>query len=335
MVHPLFTLRLLAMGAFGAALLVAYLATPLVAWLAVRAGAVDRPSQRKIHERVMPRWGGIAILGAFVTALLLAWWVASLLGVSLVTNLADKREFIGVVLGALIVAVAGALDDLYDLSPGLQLAGQGIAATAAMFLGVKIEFISNPFAPEGGVLYLGDFGAFVTVFWIIGITKAVDLIDGMDGLAAGIAAIAAATTALMALAAGQPHVALIGAALAGGAIGFLRHNFNPARIFMGTVGAYVLGFVLAASSIIGVMKIPVLIALVVPILALGVPIFDTAFAIVRRALQRRPIFSADRGHVHHRLLNLGLSQRQTVLVLYSVALCLCMAAFGIFYYGIR
>lgn len=334
-VHVPFTLRLLVLGALGIAALVAYIATPWVAHLALRTGAVDLPSERKIHERAMPRWGGLAILWAFLIALALAWEAASLLGFSWVATPAEKQQFIGVVVGALVVAMVGALDDLYDLSPWLQLVGQGIAATTALLLGVKIEFITDPFSSEGGVLYLRNAGTFLTLFWIIGITKAIDLIDGIDGLAAGIAAIAAATMALIALAAKQPHVALLGAALAGGSIGFLRHNFNPARIFMGSVGAYVLGFVLATSAIVGVMKIPMLIALFVPILALGVPIFDTAFAIIRRAVQCRPIFAADRGHVHHRLLNLGLSQRQTVLLLYSVTLCLCLAALSIFYYGIR
>ena len=312
--QQLFMTRLLVIGAAGLAALLAYLFTPFVGELAKRVGAVDRPSHRKIHERIIPRWGGVAIVVALLGAVCFAWWVASLLGVSLVSTPAAKRAFFGVLLGTFMVAVAGALDDIYDLSPALQIAGQGIAATAALFL--------------------GDLGAFITVFWIIGITKAVDLIDGMDGLAAGIAAIAAATIALMAVSAHQPQVALIAAALAGGAIGFLRHNFNPAKIFMGTVGAYVLGFVLATSSIIGVLKIPVLIAMVVPILALGVPIFDTSFAIVRRARERRPIFAADKGHLHHRLLNRGLSQRQTVLVLYGVTVVLCAVALAIFHYTV-
>ncbi|HEX2998801.1 MAG TPA: MraY family glycosyltransferase [Armatimonadota bacterium] len=328
-------LRILVVAAFAVAVAIAYLITPAVGWLSIRAGVVAQPRARDIHKRPVPRWGGIAIVTAFFVAIAVSWWAASALGVSLVETVAVKRAFLGVLLGTAIVAVVGMLDDLYDLSPGMQLAGQGIAATAAMFLGVKIEFITNPFAVDGRMIYLGDLGAFITVFWIMGVTKAVDLIDGMDGLASGIAAIAAATLGLMALVVGQPHVAIIGAALAGGAVGFLRHNFNPAKIFMGTVGAYVLGFVLATSSIIGVLKIPVLLAMLVPILALGVPLFDTSFAIIRRAKQRRPIFSADKGHLHHRLLNRGLSQRQTVLVLYSVTFCLCAMAMGVFYYTIR
>lgn len=321
-------------GGFLVAAVIAYLLTPYVGKLAARAGAVAMPRARDIHEGAIPRWGGIAIVVALGGAVAVVWWVASQLGVPLATTPGAKRAVEGVLLGTLLVAVVGALDDVYDLSPGLQLAGQGIAATAALFLGVKVEFISNPFDPAGGVLYLGDLGAFITIFWIMAITKAVDLIDGMDGLAAGIGAIAAATIALMAATAGQLHVALLAAALAGGAVGFLRHNFNPARIFMGTVGAYVLGFVLATSSVIGVLKILVLIAMVVPILALGVPIFDTSFAIVRRARERRPIFAADRGHLHHRLLDRGLTQRQTVLVLWLVTLCLCTVAFIIFRFTI-
>ncbi len=330
--HSYQLLRLMTVGAFGVAALIAYLLTPLVGRLAVRAGAVDKPNQRKIHQQAIPRWGGISMFVAFIAASALAWWLTVLLKLPVADSETSRNAFFGVLLGTAIVAVAGILDDLYDLSPGLQLAGQGIAAMAAMFLGVRILFISNPLAHDGDVLDLGHIGAFITVFWVMAITKAVDLIDGMDGLAAGISAIAAATIALMAMAAHQTYVAFIGAALAGGAVGFLRHNFNPAKIFMGTVGAYVLGFVLATSSIIGVLKIPVLIAMVVPVLALGVPIFDTSFAIVRRARQRRSIFAADKGHLHHRLLNRGLSQRQAVLVLYSVTFCLCAAAFSIFYY---
>ncbi|NLC57323.1 MAG: undecaprenyl/decaprenyl-phosphate alpha-N-acetylglucosaminyl 1-phosphate transferase [Armatimonadetes bacterium] len=332
--HQAVLAKMLVIGGFAAAALIAYLLTPWVGKLATRVGAVQTPRARDIHQRAIPRWGGIAMVVAFAGAIVLVWWVASLLGVSLVSFPSAKRAVVGILLGTLLIAVVGALDDLYDLSPALQLAGQGIAATAAMFLGVKVEFVSNPFDPTGGVLFLGDLGAFITVFWIMGITKAVDLIDGMDGLAAGISAIAAATIALMATTAGQPHVALVAAAAGGGAIGFLRHNFNPARIFMGTVGAYVLGFVLATSSIIGVLKIPVLIAMVVPILALGVPIFDTSFAIVRRARERRPIFAADKGHLHHRLLDRGLTQRQTVFVLWLVTFCLCAVAFAIFRYTI-
>ncbi|MEB3197929.1 MAG: MraY family glycosyltransferase [Candidatus Sericytochromatia bacterium] len=307
-------------------LLVAWLATDLlIPWVtraAYALGRVDEPDARKVHTVPIPRLGGVAIFLGFVVAV-----VAIEL---LVPGPLFPRTgpFLGLFVGAALIFLLGIVDDLLPLPARWKLLVQIVAASVAVWLGVRIEVLSNPF---GGMFILPmSVSVGLTVFWLVGITNTINLIDGLDGLAGGVSLIAASTTALIAFQTKQPALALLALALVGATIGFLRYNWNPAKIFMGDSGSLFLGFSLAAISVVGLLKVAATAALLVPILILGVPIFDTAFAIVRRAIQRRPIFSPDRGHLHHRLLGLGFSQRRAVVIIYAICLLLGGTALTLF-----
>ncbi|MGB9791722.1 MAG: glycosyltransferase family 4 protein [Thermacetogeniaceae bacterium] len=278
--------------------------TPLIRALALRAGAVDRPDERKVHREPVPCWGGLGICLGFAAAVLL--------------SVPLSREVAGLLLGGLVALAVGMVDDWRELSPWAKLAGQVAAALVAVAFGITIDFVTNPF---GGVIGLGRLSIPVTVLWIVAITNAINLVDGLDGLAAGIAAISAGTIAVVSLGEGEPLVAIMAVLLAAASLGFLPHNFRG-RIFMKDAGSLYLGFMLASLSALGLTKSATAFSLMLPILILGIPIFDMLFAIARRVLQGRPIFSPDRGHIHHRLLDLGLSQRQAVLLIYGVNLLL-------------
>lgn len=307
-------------------LLVAWLATdlliPWVTRLAYALGRVDQPDARKVHTTPIPRLGGVAIfMGFLVATAAIELLVAGPL-------FPRTGPFMGLFAGAAIIFVLGMIDDLRPLPATLKLVVQIAAALVAVALGVRIEVLSNPM---GGMFILPTaLSVGLTVFWLVGITNTINLIDGLDGLAGGVSLIAASTTALIAFQTKQPALALLALALVGATIGFLRYNWNPAKIFMGDSGSLFLGFVLAAISVVGLLKVAATAALLVPILILGVPIFDTAFAIVRRAVQRRPIFSPDRGHLHHRLLGLGFSQRRAVVIIYAICLLLGGTALTLF-----
>jgi len=306
------------------ALIVAWIFTPLVRKMAFRHGAVDDPKRddRRIHKEPLPRWGGIAIyLGILIS-------LAVILPMAFPVSTAFPIYLVAMLLIAGILIVVGALDDLFQYSAKIQLLVLLGAGVAIQFLfddigRVQISTLGVPFTS-----YYLDFKAWylavpITAIYIFVVTKTMDTIDGVDGLASGIAAISAATLSVMATYEGQPRVALIAAAIGGASLGFLRHNYNPAKIIMGTGGAYVLGFMLACLSIVGALKTAAAIAILIPILVFGVPIFDAMFVIIRRIMSGQPITQADKRHVHHTLLGRGLSQRQTVWVLYSVAATLC------------
>jgi UDP-GlcNAc:undecaprenyl-phosphate GlcNAc-1-phosphate transferase len=308
---------------FALAALISYLATPLVRRLALGTGAVDKPDLapggRRIHKKSTPRLGGLAIFAGFTAATALGTFIAHGLG---------WQQLVGLWFGSLVVVVVGIADDYLDLPAKVKLAGQIAAAVVFVVFGNDIDWISNPWAdgPFPGMTYIGTWGIPVTIFWLVGVTNTLNLIDGLDGLAAGVASIASVTLLLVAVRQGQPYVVLVTAALAGSALGFLPYNFNPAKIFMGDTGSMFLGFTLAGIAVQGTLKSATTIALAVPLLALGVPILDTTLAILRRFKQGQPIFQADRSHLHHRLLELGLSQRQAVLVLYFVSGCFGLGA---------
>lgn len=309
--------------------LVAWLATdlliPFVTKAAYALGRVDEPDARKVHTVPIPRLGGIAIFLGFCIA------VATIELLTPGPLFPRTGPFMGLLIGAGLIFLLGIADDLKPLPAKFKFLVQIGAAVVAVYLGVRIEVLSNPF---GGMFILPIWMAYgLTVFWLVGITNTINLIDGLDGLAGGVSLIAAATTALIAIQTKQPALALLALALAGATIGFLRYNWNPAKIFMGDSGSLFLGFTLAAISVVGLLKVAATAALLVPVLILGVPIFDTAFAIVRRALQRRPIFSPDRGHLHHRLLGLGFSQRRAVLIIYAI--CLILGGTALTLFGIR
>ncbi len=295
--------------ALGLSLLISWALTPAVKRLAFRLGAVDRPNARKVHHRIMPRMGGLAIVIAFMTAAL--------------TTMELTTDVIGILLGGCVIAAVGIADDMFQLAARVKLAGQIAAALVPVLFGVRIEWLNNPW---GGYFYLDYLAVPFTVFWIVSFTNVVNLIDGLDGLAAGVSAIASVTVIMVALQQGLYPVAVLTACLAGGIIGFIRYNFNPATIFMGDTGSLFLGYMLAAISIFGAVKSAATIALLVPAIALGLPIMDTAFAIIRRYKNNRPIFQPDKGHIHHRLLAMGFSQRQAVIFMYLISAGLCLTA---------
>ena len=297
--------------------LLVVLLTPWAAKLGTRIGAVAQPGERTVHEGIIPRFGGLAII---VAALVVD------LALLLSHGALDKQTW-GWILGALLVFALGAVDDCRSLPARLKLLGQILAALIPVLLGVRILFLRNPF---GGTIALNTWGIPFTVIWIVVLTNAINLIDGLDGLAAGVCAIAGVTMTAMALVSTPPMsaVALLSATLAGASLGFLYHNFNPARVFMGDSGAYFLGYSLACLSVMGALKTPVGITVVIPLLLFGLPIFDTLFAVARRIVRLKPVLShPDKGHIHHRLLRLGMTQRQAVLAIYSVTGALCLVAF--------
>lgn len=298
--------------AFTVALAAAYFTTPYVKDFAIKAGALDAPDARKVHTSPIPRMGGLAIYFGFVLAVL--------------ASIQINREIVGLLMGGTVILILGIIDDMKHLSAKVKLLGQIVAALVLIMFNVRIEWLTNPF---GEMIYLDYFSIPLTVLWVVSLTNTVNLIDGLDGLAAGVSTIASVAILLVALQQNFWTVAILTAALAGSALGFLQHNFNPAKIFMGDTGSMFLGYMLAAISILGTVKSAATIALVVPIVALGLPIMDTAFAIIRRYSSGRPIFKPDKGHLHHRLLEMGLTQKQAVLLMYVISGCLGLSAIAL------
>jgi len=311
----------LIIAVFIAAAILALVLTPLVRRIVIRYEIVDRPDARRVNVIAVPRAGGVATSAAFLL-------VASLF---LVIN--DRADFVessgaldaahvtALLLGGAIAAALGAIDDLFDLRARWQLLGQLVLAGGAVALGIGIGFVANPFGP--GIIQLsGPIAAGFTIFWIVGMMNSINWIDGLDGLSSGVALIAAVTLGLISLTTqvGQPLVAVLCFALAGALLGFLRWNFHPAAIFAGTSGVQFVGYTLAVLAILGTAKVAV------ALLVLGVPIIDTFWIIVRRVSQGGSPFRPDRTHIHHRLLDLGLSHRETVLVIYGICLVLAVLA---------
>lgn len=300
--------------ALGLAAVVAFAATPLVKALSVKVGAVDVPKDgRRMHDHPIPRMGGLAIFLGFLASMLLF------------VPLDTEKQ--GMLLGAVIIVVLGMLDDKYALPAKPKFLVQIVAALIAVMAGNRIEVLSNPniFSPDP-VWILGWLAYPVTVIWIVAITNAVNLIDGLDGLACGVSTISSATMLVIALLVSELDVAIMMAALAGACIGFLPYNFNPAKIFMGDTGSTFLGFIMATVSVEGMFKQYTIISFVVPFLMLGLPIFDVCFAVVRRVSHGQSPMQPDRGHVHHRLIDMGFSQKQAVGVLYVISAILGLSA---------
>ena len=287
------------------------LLTPFVKKFAFKIGAVDHPNSRRINKVPIPSLGGIGIIISFFITVLIFGDLS--------------KEIMWILAGTSIIALMGFLDDIKDLSPWLKLFLQfGAAALVVVLGGVRINFIRLPFSST----YIG-FGMFaipITMFWVVGVTNALNFIDGLDGLAAGTAGIASTTLLIVAMQQNSLSIAVLLAAIVGSCLGFLKFNFNPAQIFMGDTGALPLGFLLATISTHGLMKSATTIAIAVPVLALGLPLFDTTIAVIRRLLNGKSPFHADRGHLHHKLLDRGLNQKQAVSILYSMSLfCGCLA----------
>ena len=297
---------------YGAAIAfgIVVLLTPAVGGMARLLGAVDRPDARRLNRRPIPRLGGLAIFLGIV--------VPSLAFLDL------SGETRGVLLGAAVATVVGAVDDFRGLSPPTKLAGQFVAAAIAPAFGVWIDHFTFPFL---GVVDLPAWvGVPLSMLWIVAVMNMVNFLDGLDGLAAGVCAIAGVTYCVLALSLGKPDPAILSAIVAGACLGFLRHNFFPARIFMGDSGAMCLGFILAAVSIQGLFKTASTVVLLLPLLVLAVPILDTSFVVARRLKHNRPIYTADRSHLHHRFLNIGYSQRRAAVTMWLWCASLAGAA---------
>ncbi len=292
--------------------------TPLWRRVAARLGAIDSPVDRSSHKDPTPTCGGFAIYFAFwATTLVLSWPPPDFL--------------IGILIGSALLVTGCFIDDTRGLHPAPRFAMQIAVAGIAGYAGVQVVQITNPLVSMIGpqYIFMGWLSAPVSIIWIVFIINAVNWLDGLDGLAAGVGGIAALTLAAISVVVGQVHVAMAAAALAGGALGFLRYNFSPAKIFMGDVGAMFLGYTLACLSVVGAVKVSMGLMIFVPLLVLGLPIYDSTYTILRRALAGRPIYRPDRTHLHHRLLDNGLSTRETVLLMYGITGFLCVVALGV------
>lgn len=296
------------------AFLIAYVATPVVKDLAFKVGAVDVPKDnRRMHKHPIPRMGGLAIFLGFL--------------LSVIICIPAGTQMRGLLLGSIIIVILGIFDDIYALGAKLKFAVQILAALVVVAAGNRITILSNPNVFSSDPIWeLGVWSIPVTVIWIVAITNAVNLIDGLDGLACGVSSISALTMLVIALCVAEPDVAIIMAALAGACLGFLPYNTNPAKIFMGDTGSTFLGFVMAVTSINGLFKLYNIISFAVPFLMLGLPLFDTCSAIVRRVSHGQSPMAPDRSHVHHKLIDMGFSQKQAVAVLYVISAILGLSA---------
>ncbi|HET9613499.1 MAG TPA: MraY family glycosyltransferase [Candidatus Limnocylindrales bacterium] len=307
-----------------AAALISLALTPSIRRVAVRLDAVDRPGHRRVNTSPVPRGGGIAVVAAFIVMSLVALVVNAVFNFVPIPTTVEPTDLIGLLLGGVLAAAFGVVDDYLDLRARWQFLFQLALAGLAILFGITVDFIANPFG--GGVLHFEGIvaGAF-TVLWIAGMINAMNFIDGLDGLSSGIGIIAALTLGIISLTtqvgpAGQPFLTVLCFVLAGSLLGFLRWNFHPASIFAGTSGVMFLGYTLAVLSILGTAKVAV------AMLILGVPIIDAFWNIVRRLAQGRSPFTPDRGHLHHRLLDVGLSHRQTVVLIYGICVGLGILA---------
>ncbi|MCI8478216.1 MAG: undecaprenyl/decaprenyl-phosphate alpha-N-acetylglucosaminyl 1-phosphate transferase [Oscillospiraceae bacterium] len=300
--------------ALAAALIVTLMTTPVVKNLAQKWGAVDVPKDnRRMHNHPIPRMGGLAIFFGFILSALLF------------VDITPQMQ--GMLLGAVVIVVLGIFDDIYALGAKLKFVIQIVAALIAVLSGNVITTLSNPNVFSASPYWnLGWLSIPFTVVWIVAITNAVNLIDGLDGLAVGVSTISSMTLLVIALVVSEGQVALLMAALSGACIGFLPYNLNPAKIFMGDTGSTFLGFILAVVSIQGLFKFYTIISFAVPFLMLGLPIFDTCFAFIRRIAHGQSPMRADRSHVHHRLIDMGFSQKQAVAVLYVISAILGLSA---------
>jgi UDP-GlcNAc:undecaprenyl-phosphate/decaprenyl-phosphate GlcNAc-1-phosphate transferase len=313
-------------GAFVVAAAIAFLLTPVIRGRAIRLRMVDRPNHRRVNTRPIPRGGGVAIAAAFLVVAIGSILLAGEQTFVERRPRIDPGDLLALLAGGSVAALIGLADDYFDLRARWQFLGQLGLALGAVGLGVGIAFVNNPFG-SGLIVFEGPFAIGFTVLWIVGMINSVNFIDGLDGLSSGIALIAAVTLGIISLTTSiaQPMVALLCFALAGALLGFLRWNFHPAAVFAGTSGTMFIGYTLAVLSILGSAKVAV------ALLVLGVPIIDTFWIIVRRVLAGRSPFTPDRGHLHHRLLDLGLSHRLTVVLIYGI--CVGLAVLALFLSG--
>ena len=294
--------------------IISFAATPIVMSFAEKVGAIDMPGEaRRVHNHPIPRMGGLAIFLGFLLSVLLF--------------VPMSRPLEGVLLGSVIIVATGAVDDVVSLKAWVKLLLQIAAACVAVYYGVRIEVLGNlNIFSSNDYVTLASWSVPITVLWIVGITNSVNLIDGLDGLAVGVSTISSLTMLVIALLVADSSVAVVLAALVGACIGFMPYNLNPAKIFMGDTGSLLLGYVLATMSVLGLFKFYALVSFAVPVLAIAVPLFDTIFAFFRRLIHGQNPMHPDRGHFHHRLIDMGLSQKQAVAVLYTISAILGLAA---------
>ncbi|MBJ7355495.1 MAG: undecaprenyl/decaprenyl-phosphate alpha-N-acetylglucosaminyl 1-phosphate transferase [Thermoleophilaceae bacterium] len=304
--------ELQALSAFAVATIVSFALTPLAARFAFRVGAVAHVSERSLHDHDMPSLGGLAILSGLLVASLIF--------------LPESTESKGIIAGALVIAFVGTLDDIFDLPPLVKLFGQFCGAAIPVFSGVVVQNFTLPFIDP---VNLGGWAEPLTMLGIVAVINVVNLTDGADGLAAGVCFIGAATFTIITLSLSRDAAGILAAATAGASLGFLFHNFYPATIFMGDAGSNLLGYLLACIAIQGVLKTAAAVALFFPLVILAVPILDTGFVVAKRLKYGKPIYAADRWHFHHRFVNIGFSQRRTVLYLYAWTLCLAGMALAL------
>ncbi|MDR0930624.1 MAG: undecaprenyl/decaprenyl-phosphate alpha-N-acetylglucosaminyl 1-phosphate transferase [Clostridiales bacterium] len=297
---------------FIVAFLLAFATTPIVKIFAERIGAMDIPKDsRRVHNHPIPRLGGLAIFYSFLIAILCFCDITI--------------PIRGILLGAVIIVTVGVIDDLTNLPAWSKLLFQIIAASVVILHGVTIEFFTNPFNTES-YINLGFWSIPITLIWIIGITNAVNLIDGLDGLAVGVSSITAISLLVISIIMNESGIAILSIALAGSGFGFIPFNFYPAKIFMGDTGSMFLGYMLACISLLGLFKVYALLSFAVPFLILALPIFDTVFAIFRRLAKGQSPMTPDRGHMHHRLIDRGFTQKQAVTILYTLSSLLSLSA---------
>jgi UDP-GlcNAc:undecaprenyl-phosphate/decaprenyl-phosphate GlcNAc-1-phosphate transferase len=308
--------------AFLAAALLSLVLTPVVRRLSIRLDNVDNPDHRRVNAQPIPRGGGVAVAIAFLVVTIGGMAINGMVGGIPIPRTLKPEELIALWGGGALAMLLGVLDDTFQLRARWQFLGQLALALFAIAMGVIVTYINNPFGP-GSINLSGIFAVGFTTLWIVGMINSINFIDGLDGLSSGIALIAAATLGLISLttAVPQPFIAILCFVLAGSLLGFLRWNFHPASIFIGTSGVMFVGYTLAVLSILGTAKVAV------ALLVLGVPIIDTFWIIIRRLATGHSPFTPDRGHIHHRLLDLGLSHSQTVLVIYGLCLALAILSF--------
>ena len=294
---------------------------PDVKTFGLRFGIVDKPNARKIHKDPVVRVGGVSIFAGTIIALLLVWRLGGFSDIPV----AQQGEVWGLIIGSILFFCIGFADDLLSLSPSSRLLMQIVVATTSWLMGVRIDFVSVPFY---SLIHTELLSLPITVLWLVGMANAINWIDGVDGLAAGVSGIAAVVMLIVTLFMDQPTAAIVAAALAGSALGFLRYNFNPAQIFMGDGGAYFMGFTLAGVGVIGLVKTTAITAVLLPYLILAVPILDMSAVILSRISKGKSPFIADKSHLHHWLLNAGISQRLTVLFIYALTLWVGSLAIG-------
>lgn len=297
------------------ALVIVVIATPISMKLAKHWGAIAYPGGRHIHSRPIPRLGGLAMYAAFwLTALVTQVW---------------SKNILGLFIGSTMIVAVGIIDDIREIRPLYKLYWQIAAAAVLLFFGFSMDFVSLPFLDKDinfSELGLGAVGIILMLFWVVGLVNTVNVSDGLDGLAAGICFIVALLLFWSADQIHQVPAAHLTLALAGALLGFLVFNFPPARVFMGDSGSMFLGYIIGGISIMGLLKTATILGLVFPLLVLGMPVTDLTFAIIRRKLRGQSIAKADRGHLHHRLLDAGYTQRQAVLLMYGISACFGMAA---------